>query len=174
MIPKSPGDIVGILRTALGPAPDPRLSDVLEAFRRQWLVVGRRFPGLRDQLDDAVPDVAPEAGSPGKLDRLKDVTRLEGWARCIFVNTVLDLARRPVAGAGWRSGRRTRTPRTSCGRSRPTVRPRKHGDVDQRLRIVSRCVERFPVARLKFVDDLPDKEIASRTRLSPATGWRGS
>ena len=36
----------------------------------------------------------------------------------------------------------------------------------ERLEIVARCVEKLDVARLKFVEDLPEKEIALRLNLT--------
>lgn len=165
MLRDSPEVIFAILRSARSPAPDPRLDDVLEDFRRHWLAVARkRYPGLRDNLEDAIQNGLLKLISPDKLSKLQDVTRLEAWGRSIFVNTVLDLVR---------DGRRQRHRRLYIGppeedpedalRDRvpseaPT--PEEMAAYRERLRIVTQCVEKFEVARLKFVDDLPDKEIA--------------
>lgn len=171
MLPGSPEAIFAILRTACAPAPDPRLAEVLEAFRRHWLAVARkRYPGLRDDVEDAVQSGLLKLVSPEKLDRLQDVTRLEAWARSIFVNTVLDLVRDE------RRRRRRRLylglpeedPEDALREQLPAEAPtpEEMAAFGERLRIVSRCVERFEVARLKFVDDLADKEIAARQRLT--------
>src|SRR5205814_9455674 len=48
-----PEAILAILRSARSAAPDPLLSEVLEAFRRQWLAFARkRYPDLRDDRSE--------------------------------------------------------------------------------------------------------------------------
>ena len=44
--------------------------------------------------------------------------------------------------------------------------PEEQASERQRLAIVSRCIERLEVAKLRFVEDLPEKEIAERLGLS--------
>lgn len=171
MLPGSPEAIFAILRTACAPAPDPRLADVLEAFRRHWLAVARkRYPGLRDDVEDAVQNGLLKLVSPEKLDRLQDVTRLEAWARSIFVNTVLDLVRDERRRHRRRLyiGLPDEDPEDALREQLPAEAPtpEEMAAFGERLRIVSRCVESFEVARLKFVDDLPDREIAARQNLT--------
>ena len=105
-----------------------------------------------------------------KLDTLREAARLEAWARSLFVNTALDLAR-----AGARHGNR----RTYVGApeddSEHALRealpdggpsPEDLASHRERLAIVTRTVSRLEVARLKFVEDLSEKEIATRQGLT--------
>ena len=171
MLSGPPDTILAILRSALSGAPDPRLDDVLEAFRHQWMAIARRrYPGLENDLEDAVQCALLKLLSADKLDCLKDARRLEAWARSVFVNTVMDFAR---------DGARHRRRRTYLGQpdedpedvlrdhvaaDRPT--PEETTAYHERLAIVARCVDQVEVARLRFVDGLPEKEIAARQRLT--------
>jgi RNA polymerase sigma factor (sigma-70 family) len=166
-----PEAIFAILRSAESGTPDPRLGEVLEAFRRQWLTIARkRYRGLQDDLEDAVQSALLKLISGEKLARLKDVGRLEAWARSIFVHTVLDVARE----AGPHRARRTylghpdedpeEALRDHLPADRPT--PEETTAFRERLEIVARCIENIDVARLKFVEDLPEKEIAARQNLT--------
>jgi len=169
-----PEAILAILRSAQSAAPDPRLAEVLEAFRHQWLVIARkRYPGLRDDVEDAVQGALLKLISRENLERLKDAERLEAWARSIFVHAVVDVAR---------EGGRHRTRRTYLGLAgedpeealreqlpadRPS--PEELTGFRERLAIVARCIEKLDIARLKFVDDLPEKEIAARQNVTRDT-----
>jgi RNA polymerase sigma factor (sigma-70 family) len=166
-----PEEILAILRSARSASPDPLLGEVLEAFRRQWLALARkRYPELQDDLEDAVQSALAKLVSGEKLDGLKDVARLESWARSLFVHTVLDLARE----SGRRRTRRAylaspdeepeEVLRDGLPADGPT--PEEMTAYRERLEIVARCVERLDVARLKFVEDLPEKEIAARLNLT--------
>jgi RNA polymerase sigma factor (sigma-70 family) len=166
-----PEAILAVLRSARSGSPDPQLGEVLEAFRRQWLALARkRYPELRDDLEDAVQNALVKLVSGEKLDGLRDVSRLESWARSLFVHTVLDAARE--------SGRQRRrraylaSPeedsedvlREGLPAERPT--PEEMTSYRERLEVVARCVEKLDVARLKFIEDLPEKEIATRLNLT--------
>ncbi len=171
MLTGPPEAILAILRSANSAAPDPRLADVLEAFRRQWLAIARRrWPSLRDDVEDAVQIALLKIVTADNLDRLQDPGRLEAWARSVFVNCALDVAREDV---------RQRQRRTYVGQpdedteealrdglpsERPT--PEEMTAYRERLDIVARCVAKLDVARLKFIEDLPDKEIAERQNLT--------
>jgi len=166
-----PEAILAILRSARSAAPDPLLGEVLEAFRRQWLAFARkRYPDLRDDLEDAVQSALVKLVSTEKLNGLKDVARLESWARSLFVHTVLDLARE----SGRRRTRRAylaspdedpeQVLREGLPADRPT--PEEMTAYRERLEIVARCVEKLDIARLKFVENLPEKEIALRLNLT--------
>ncbi len=166
-----PQAIVAILRSAQSAAPDPRLGDVLEAFRRQWLAIARkRYPGLGDDLEDAVQTALLKLISGEKLGGLKDVTRLEAWARSIFIHTVLDFAREGGRHRSHRAypGRPEEDPEETLRERLPSDRPSPEDMTAfrERLEIVSRCVEKLDVARLRFVEDLPEKEIARRQHLT--------
>src|SRR5262249_50696740 len=174
-----PEAILGILRSAQSGTPDPRLGNVLEGFRRHWLALGRRrYPQLQDDLEDAVQTALLKLVSSEKLDTLRDSDRLEAWARSLFVHTVLDLAR-----DGRRHTRRrgyvgmpeddpehplqdapAHALRDSLPDDAPT--PEDLADHRERLTIVARTASRYEVARLKFVEDLPEKEIATRQGLT--------
>jgi RNA polymerase sigma factor (sigma-70 family) len=171
MPPVAPGEVVAILRTAYGDAPDPRLADVLEDFRRQWLSIARRkYPSLAERIEDAVQNALLKLLSPARLDALKDVERLEAWARTLFVNTVLDEVRDAF---------RERSRRVYLGRDdddpEEVLRDRvPSGEASleeaaaqrERLAVIVGCIERVEVARLKFLDGYADKEIAARKRLT--------
>jgi len=162
---------VEILRTAHGPTPHPQLDEVLSALRRHWLGIARRkYPVLRDEADDAIQTALVKLLAAVARDEPKDVDKAEVWARSIFVNTALDLIRerhrhdhRRVYVGQWGDD-----PEDALRRDLPAEGPAPEEAMAgrERLRIVARCVESLEVARLKFVDGLPDKEIARRQRLT--------
>jgi RNA polymerase sigma factor (sigma-70 family) len=163
--------ILGILRSAQSGDPDPRLELVLEEFRKHWLALGRRrYPQLLDDLEDAVQTALMKLVSSEKLDTLRDASRLEPWARALFMHTVLDLAR---------DGRRHSRRRTYVGTSEEDPEhalrdampdeapsPEEIAAHRERLAIVARAASKLEVAQLKFVEDLPEKEIAARQGLT--------
>jgi RNA polymerase sigma factor (sigma-70 family) len=166
-----PEAIISILRSAQSGAPDPRLGNVLEGFRRHWLALGRRrYPQLQDDLEDAVQTALLKLVSSEKLDTLRDSDRLEAWARALFVHTVLDLARdgrrhtRRRGYVGMPEDDPEHALRDSLPDDAPT--PEDLADHRERLAIVARTASRYEVARLKFVEDLPEKEIATRQGLT--------
>ena len=170
MLTPAPESIVAILRSAQDPTPDPRLDQVLRALRRDWENLGRRrYPSLGDALEDALQTALLKVISPTKLDGLKDPSRVEAWARSIFIHAVMDVVR---------DLRRHRGQRLAVGpdedpeevlRDRmpaATPSPEDHAAERQRLAVVARCIDRLEVAKLRFVEDLPEKEIAERLQLS--------
>lgn len=170
MLTLPPETIVEILRSARSPAPDARLDLVLQAFRRDWENLGRRrYPGMGETLDDALQAALLKVISPQKLAGLKDIARVEAWARSIFIHAVMDVAR---------DLRRHRGQRLAVGpdddpeeflRDRlPSLEPTPEDRASERerLAIVARCIERLEIAKLRFIDDLPEKEIAERLALS--------
>jgi RNA polymerase sigma factor (sigma-70 family) len=165
-----PEVIVAILRSAGGAAPDPRLDDVLRAFRREWQVLGRRrYPKLGDALDDALQAALVKVIAPDKLDGLKDATRVAAWGRSIFIHAVMDAARESKRHRGQRLTAGPEDDPEDVLRDRlpaldPT--PEEQACGRERLAIVARCIERLEIARLRFVEDLPEKEIAERLDLS--------
>ena len=171
VLDRRPEAILTILRSASSASPDPLLGEVLEAFRRQWLALGRKlYPELRDDLEDAVQSALAKLVSGEKLDGLKDVARLESWARSLFVHTALDVARegslrRTRRGyLGSADGDPEEALREGLPGDSPT--PEEMTAYRERIDIVARCVEKLEVARLKFVEDLPEKEIALRLNLT--------
>jgi DNA-directed RNA polymerase specialized sigma24 family protein len=170
-LPGSPEAVLGILRSAHSTLPDPRLGAVLDHFRSRWLALGRRrYPGLGSGIEDAAQTALMRLISRGKLDTLRRAERLEAWARSLFVHAVLDLVRDP-----WRPGGRRiyDGPSGDDGEhafldglpdDKPT--PEELVAFRERLAIVARVVSRLEVARLKFIEDLPEKEIALRRGVS--------
>ena len=171
MLTGPPEAILAVLRSAQSRAPDPRLGEVLEAFRRHWMTIARkRYPRLRDDVEDAVQAALMKLVSADRLAHLKDPGRLEAWARSIFVHSVIDVARE---GGRHRTGRiylgeADEDPEQLLRERLPADRP---GPEDvaafhERLEIVRRCIQNLDVARLRFLEDVPEKEIAARQNLT--------
>jgi RNA polymerase sigma factor (sigma-70 family) len=171
MARRSPEEVIAILGSVHSPPPDPRLDEVLEDFRRQWLAIGRqRYAGLDVDIEDAIQAALLTLLSPGRLDGLREPAKLEAWARSVFIRAVLRVARverRRHRHRAWPGGPdehpedvlRERLPADTPG-------PEDEASGRERLRIVGRCMERLEVARLRFVDGLPEQEIARRCNLS--------
>ena len=166
----TPEQTVAVLRSARTPTPDPRLENVLASFRREWQSLGRRrYPGMGEALDDALQTALLKIISPEKLDSLKDPSRIAPWARSIFIHAVMDVAR---------DLRRHRGQRLAIGpdddaeeflRDRlPSADPTPEDQASgrERLAIVARVIERLEVAKLRFVEGMPEKDIAERLELS--------
>jgi RNA polymerase sigma factor (sigma-70 family) len=162
--------IVAILRSARSAAPDPRLDVVLQAFRQEWQRLGRRrYPKLGDALDDALQAALVKVIAPEKLDGLKDPSRVAPWARSIFIHAVMDVARDAKRHRGQRLAAGPDEDPEDVLRDRlPAVEPTPEDQASgrERLAIVARWIERIEIARLRFVEDLPEKEIAERLDLS--------
>ncbi len=171
MLNAPPEVVLAILRSAQTAEPDPRLGEVLEAFRRHWLAIAqRRYPGLRDEAEDAVQTALLKLVSSEKLATLRDAARLEPWARSVFVHTVLDVARdgrRHQRGRAY-LGQPDDDPEHALRDQLPAPGPSPEDTIvhRQRLEIVAQTTARLEVARLKFVEDLSEKEIAERQQLS--------
>jgi RNA polymerase sigma factor (sigma-70 family) len=167
----TPASVLGILRSAHSTKPDPRLNAVLEGFRKHWLALGRRrYPQLQDDLDDAVQNALMKLLSSEKLDTLRDAERLEAWARSLFVHTVLDMARDSRRHSRRRLyvGGLEEDPEHALRDGLPdeSDSPEDLASHRERLAIVARAASQLEVARLKFVEDLPEKEIAARQGLT--------
>lgn len=165
-----PEAIVAILRSAQSGRPDPRLDDVLSGLRREWESLGRRrYPGLGDALDDALQTALVKVISPEKLAGLKDPARVLPWARSIFIHAVMDVARdlRRHRGHQLATGPEDDPEDLLRDRLRATEpTPEDRASDRERLAIVGRCIEQVEVARLRFIDGLPEKDIADRLELS--------
>jgi len=170
--PLSPPEVVAILRSARVPTADPRLADLLGAFQRQWRALARkRYPRIGDDLDDAVQEAMTKLTDPRRLDSLRDPACIEAWARSLFVHAVLDLLRAEQAHAA------VRAPRAARGDEEDEESiidllaigapgPEETAAHQQRLQLVVDCIAGLEVARLKFLEDLPDNEIAARCNLT--------
>jgi len=165
-------EVVAILGSARAPEPDARLNDVLEAFRRQWRSIGRRrYPDLGEGLDDIVQEALVKLVDPQRLRALRNPAVVEAWGRSVFVRTALNALR---------DERPHRVGRSSFWTGDADDEAMVAGDIlpgadpgpedvmarEQRLRLVAETIAGVEVARLKFVDDLSDKEIAARCGLS--------
>ena len=167
----APEEVVAILRSASTPPPDPRLDDVLEAFRSQWRRIARRkCPGLLEDVDDAIQNASLKLLLPRKLATLKDPTRIETWARTLFLNTLLDLAadrqrefsrRATLGGPG-------DDPEEFLRDRLPSTGPSLEEEVvhRERARFVIEWIKEFEIMQLK-ARGLPDKEIADLLGLTP-------
>ena len=169
MLTASPEAIVAILASAQSASPDPRLDDVLRAFRREWEKLGRRrYPALGDALEDALQSALLKIVAPEKLESLKDPARVGAWARSIFVHAVMDVAREARRHRGQRLGAVDDDPEEVLRDRLPSAdpSPEEVAAGRERLAIVARTIERFEVAKLRFVEGLPEKDIAERLDLS--------
>src|SRR5207253_4154002 len=170
----APEEVVAILRSASAPPRDPRdprLDDVLEAFRSQWRRIARRkCPGLLEDVDDAIQNASLKLLLPRKLATLKDPTRIETWARTLFLNTLLDLAadrqrefsrRATLGGPG-------DDPEEFLRDRLPSTGPSLEEEVvhRERARFVIEWIKEFEIMQLKS-RGLPDKEIADLLGLTP-------
>jgi RNA polymerase sigma factor (sigma-70 family) len=163
----APEEVVRILRTARTPYPDPRLDAVLTAFRRHWLSLGRAVhPELESDFDDAVQHGLMALTDPDELDRLRDETQVLAWARGIFRNKLATLARERG-----RERRRRQVVPEHVGhmidwlaehRASYEPTPEEQAILHQRVAIVVQCLHDLPLARAKFLEDVPDKELALR------------
>jgi RNA polymerase sigma factor (sigma-70 family) len=163
--------MLGVMRSARSETPDPRLEQVLADCRDHWLAVGRRcYPHLRDEMEDAVQTALMKIVCSDKLDTLRDAERFEAWARSLFVHTLFDLARHERRHGNRRAyvGAAEDDPEHALRDTVPDDRPSPEelASYRERLAIVARTASRLEVARLKFVEDLPEKEIATRQRVT--------
>jgi RNA polymerase sigma factor (sigma-70 family) len=173
VLSSAPKEVIAILRSAQSQTPDPRVDDVLEAFRRHWLVIAqKKYPALQQDVEDAIQNALLKLLSPARLEKLKDINKLEAWARSIFIHAVMDVIRDDRARQRRRVylTRHREDPEDVLRDHVPAEGPTPEESAEQRerLRIVARCIEGLEVARLKFVDGLPDDEIAARRSLTRA------
>jgi RNA polymerase sigma factor (sigma-70 family) len=177
-VPTGPPEaVLDVLRSAHSATHSPRLESVLEAFRKHWLAIGNlRYPQLDDDLEDAVQIALIKLISSDKLATLHEAERIQPWARSIFVHTVLDLLRTRKRHARHRTylGTPEADPEQALRDALPpeSTTPEDLASHRERLFIVARVASKLEVIRIKFVQDLPEKEIAWRqgvTRYSVAS-----
>jgi len=168
MAPPAPEEVVRILGTARTSMPDPLLQPLLEGFRRHWLAVARRVrPGLEADFDDAVQQGLIDLVDPDVLLTLREPTQVHAWARSLFCNKLATIARQ----RGRERSRRHPLPAhvedtldwlaERFAAEGPT--PEEDAMSRERLAILGRCLEALPpLAKAKFVDDVPDQELAAR------------
>lgn len=171
MLRVHPATVLVILRSASTSSPDARLDEVLGAFRRHWIAIARRrYPSLGEIVEDAVQTALMKLVSGERLEHLQEVERLDAWARSLFINTLLDLARE--SRRHWR-GRVEPVgpeddPEALLRETVPAIdpSPEEQANYRERLAVVARCIEGVEVAKLKFVEGLADREIAERQGLT--------
>lgn len=166
-----PAVILEIVRSASSPTPDPRLGPVLAGFRERWLALGhQRYRHVQDDLEDAAQTALMKLVATDKLDTLREVERFEAWARSIFVRTVLDLTRGALRESHRNAfvGTPEDDPEHALRDSLPHWGPSPEDLAShrERLAIVARAASRLEIARLKFIEDLPEREIATRQGLT--------
>jgi RNA polymerase sigma factor (sigma-70 family) len=131
---------------------------------------GAGDPKLDNDLEDAVQAALIKLISSDKLATLHEAKRIEPWARSIFVHTVLDLIRNTRRHSRHRAylGMPEDDPELVLRESFPAENPTPEDLAShrERLAIVARVASRLEVARVKFVEDLPEKEIAKRQGLT--------
>ena len=169
-------EVIAALRLATAPAGDHGpLDALLLTIRRDWeMIAHTRYPALDADTPDAIQTAFAKLLAPGTLDGLADPSRVGAWVRSVFVNTVIDLLRDRQRRGGSRDAEGTdEDPAALCDRL-PASTP---GPEDvARGHELSRLLERSPAcsdaARLRWIEDLPEREIAVRlgtTRSAIAT-----
>ena len=169
--PLAPLEALSVLQSARTSTPDPRLDALLQAFRRQWEAIARhRYRNLGSDLDDAVQEALLKLTDPRRLAGLRDPARIEAWGRSLFVRTVLDylkFERSHVAGRVETTDRAdAETASLIEAFATPHLGPEEEAAERQRIAIILRTIGQIEVGRLKFFEQLPDKEIAARCHLT--------
>ena len=125
-----------------------------------------RWPRLRAEAEDLVQSALAKLVRRERLASLREPSLLEHWARSLLVNTVLDHVRSegraPIAGSRDEDADSAFLDRLAS--SQPT--PEEWASHRERLAIVEAVVARIPAGRLRFLDDLPEREIMARTGAS--------
>jgi RNA polymerase sigma factor (sigma-70 family) len=163
----SPTEVVAILQSAHTSSPDPQLADVLDAFRRQWDHIARwRYRQLGDSIEDAIQVALTKLVSPDKLRWLVDPSGVERWGWTLFANTAVDFLRdlgreheRRVGGDG-----RAVDVDELLRQRLPDLAPTPEEAVIARARVVKvlEMIGRVDAARLRWLEDLPEQEVAER------------
>lgn len=163
----TPEEKTSILRSAHGPSPDARLDAVLADFRTRWLhYTAVRWPRLRAEAEDLVQSALAKLMRRERLASLREPALLEHWARSLLVNTVLDHVR--SAGRGPAGSSRDEGADAAFFERLPSHQPtpEEWASYRERVAIVEATVARIPAGRLRFLEDLPEREIMERTGAS--------
>jgi RNA polymerase sigma-70 factor (ECF subfamily) len=154
--------VVAILKSKCSQAPDPRLEEVLEEFRRYFLKFGRaKYPTRpREDIEDAAQNALMKLVDAKRLGQIRDDACIVGWARRVFTNAIHDLIGGPMP---------QREPPQDPPREDRT--PEDEALWRERLRIIRKFVENLKekakeVAILKLFEELSEKEIVTRTGLT--------
>ena len=166
-----PDVVVAILRSATTPRPDPRVDEVLQAFRREWeAIAALRYPRLGHARDDAVQQALLKLISPDKLAGLHDPTLVRAWGRSVFVNTVIDMLREHRLEWRHRADLSDGTDDTDAIlRDRlpaPGPDPEAALRERERLALALEVVQQAELLRLRVIDGVPEKTLAARFGLS--------
>lgn len=158
-------EVVAVLRSATAPPRDPRLDTVLFAIRHEWEMIARvRYPRLGAETTDAIQTAFTKLLTPRNLDALIDPARVGPWARCIFVNTAIDMLR----DTGRRRDRRAPAMAEDRGEDPYEHLPSPQPGPEDLMRarelatIVARRLQGVTAARLRWVDELSEREVAAR------------
>lgn len=166
---RSAAEIAAEVASAVAGVPSSHFEDVLGGLRRHWAsLTRRRFPALVDDFEDAAQSAIEKLLTPGVVAALRDPACFEAWARNIFVNALLDLARGRRRARCWGSSPGERDADDVLRDRLPDSRPTPEDAVAsaERLRIVKGHFERFAIARHRFLDGWSEKEIASQLNIS--------
>lgn len=164
-------EVTIILRSATTARPDPRLEAVLQTFRREWEAIAMaRYARLGPDRDDVIQYALMKLVSPDKLARLENPALVRAWARSIFVNSAIDALReqrvelrhRTWLVDGEEDSETVLRERLPSRRPGPEEITRDR----ERLALAMRIVEGVELARLRFVDGVPEKDLARRFGLS--------
>lgn len=135
------------------------------AIRHEWETIARtRYSSLGPDIHDAIQTAFAKLLAPGTLDGLVDPTRVGAWARSVFVNTAIDFLRDRQR----RDGRRAvegldEDPQALCERlPAPTPGPEDVARGRELSRMLGGMLASADAARLRWVEELPEREIASR------------
>src|SRR5262245_15085718 len=162
--PYPPREILAILISSQGTLPDPRLDEVLDWLQRCWRAIGRaKYPALGEELDDAVQKGLEKLFRPGVLTSFSDPDHVDVWVNGIFINAAIDLLRqrgRATRRRVWLGGPDEDSEevlREKLAAVEPS--PEDMAALRQSLRAVREAAERHEVPRLRFLEDLTEREI---------------
>jgi RNA polymerase sigma factor (sigma-70 family) len=166
-MPVQPETMLVVLRSARAATVETQLALVLEQLRTGWMAFAhRRYPQFQDYLDDAAQIALSKIVLSDKLEALRRVERINAWARSLFVRALFDVVREANRHSRWRSYvvASEHDDHELALRELPDGKPSAEELVSyrERLAIVAQVVSSLEVVRLKFVEDLPEKEIARR------------
>jgi RNA polymerase sigma factor (sigma-70 family) len=151
-------DVIKALRTATVRRTDTgSVETVLLAIQDDWeMVAHTRFPALGSDTGDAVQAAFAKLLAPGALDALEEPSRVRAWIRTVFVHTAIDVLRE-----------RERRGQDSGGdayEGLPASTPEPDAALrgSELTRLIEQSGDGAAAARMRWVEDLPESEIAAR------------
>src|SRR5262245_18312821 len=162
-------EIAAVLRVVSSGKLDQRFSEVKQILETDWrAIAARKFPKLGDDFEDAMQDTWNTVLRPEKLGAVNDPSLIRRWARQVFVNKAYDMLR-------WRwpddqqDLHDEQRDNDDLLRSRLPTRaptPEEEASSRERLAAILELIGDNLAARLRALDDLPDREIALRVGLA--------